>query len=289
MLIVDINALLTVNLLNLLDDILLALVNAENAQNIMRTVSAVGKGLTLFHGVSGSNENTCRVRNLIVHYLARIGVGDENGTHGVLLGFLNGDISANVGKHCHSLRLSRLEQFFNAGKTLRDIVARDTAGVEGTHRKLSTRLADGLSRDNADRLALVNGSAGGKVDAVALGTNAVSCLAGENASDKNGLYAVSLKQLSVVAHEHMVGVKNDFACFGVNNVFRREASVNAVAKGLDLLPLVKDGSGGNSAFRAAVMLADDNILRNIDHSAGKVAGVGGTKRGIGKTLSSASR
>ena len=40
------------------------------------------------------------------------------------------------------------------GRPLRDIFSRcDTAGMEGTHGQLSTRLADGLCGDNADRLA----------------------------------------------------------------------------------------------------------------------------------------
>ena len=57
----------------------------------------------------------------------------------------------------HLLGLSGLEELFDSRKALGDIVARDAAGVEGTHGQLSTRLADGLSGDDADRLAEVDG------------------------------------------------------------------------------------------------------------------------------------
>ena len=40
---------------------------------------------------------------------------------------------------------------------------------------------------------------------------------------------------------------------------------------------------------AAVDLADDDVLRNIDHAAGQVTGVGGTQGGIGHALSSTAR
>ena len=62
-------------------------------------------------------------------------------------------ISASIG---HLLGLAGLEQFFNTGQTLGDIVAGDAAGVEGTHGQLRAGLADGLGGDDADRLAEVD-------------------------------------------------------------------------------------------------------------------------------------
>ena len=38
---------------------------------------------------------------------------------------------------------------------------------------------------------------------------------------------------------------------------------------------------------AAVDLADDDVLADVDHAAGQITGVGGTERGIGQALSSA--
>ena len=66
------------------------------------------------------------------------------------------------------------KQLLNAGKTLCNILcAGDTAGVEGSHGQLRTGFADGLSRDDADRLADCDRLAVGKVGAVALLADAV--------------------------------------------------------------------------------------------------------------------
>ena len=87
-----------------------------------------------------------------------------------------------------AIRLGRagLEQFLNTGKTLGDIAAGQTAGVEGTHGQLGTGLADGLGRDDADRLAGADRLLGGQVHAVALGAHAAVGLAGQNGADHDG-------------------------------------------------------------------------------------------------------
>ena len=79
--------------------------------------------------------------------------------HDALLRLVDGDGAGYLGEDGHLLGLARLEQLFDTGKTLGDIVARDAAGVEGTHGQLSTWLADGLRRDDADRFARVDGLA----------------------------------------------------------------------------------------------------------------------------------
>ena len=65
-------------------------------------------------------------------------------------------------------------------KTLGDIAARDTAGVEGSHGQLRTGLTDRLRRDDTDRLTDLHRLAGRHVGAVALRANTVHALAGEN-------------------------------------------------------------------------------------------------------------
>ena len=87
----------------------------------------------------------------------------------------------------------------------------DAAGVEGTHGKLSTGFADGLSRDDADGFACADGLADRKVDAVALCAHAGASLAGQDAADEHSLDAVRLKDLCVRRHEHMIGIKQHLA------------------------------------------------------------------------------
>src|SRR6185295_19507866 len=72
-----------------------------------------------------------------------------------------------------------LEQLLDTGQAGRDVEARHTAGVEGPHRQLRARLADGLGGDDAHRLAHADRLAGGEVAAVAPAAHAVARLAGE--------------------------------------------------------------------------------------------------------------
>ena len=62
-------------------------------------------------------------------------------------------------------------------------LGRRAADMEGTHRQLGTRLADGLGGDDADRLADLDGAVRGQVAAVALAADAVLGLAGEDGAD----------------------------------------------------------------------------------------------------------
>ena len=161
MLIVDINALLTVNLLDLLNDIganagtaELIIVDAADAQNIVRAECAAGQLLTLIDMVAVLDENTCRVRNgvdLCLRPLPSLVTLIANSAPFFVSSMET--VPETSARTAIFFGLARLEQLFNTGKTLSDIVACDTAGVEGTHGKLSTRFADGLCRDNADGFA----------------------------------------------------------------------------------------------------------------------------------------
>ena len=188
----------------------------------------------------------------------------------------------------HLLGLACLEQFFDTGKTLGDVVAGDAAGVEGTHRQLGTGLADGLGGNNADRFTHVDRLADGQVDAVALGADAGAGLAGHNAADKCLMNAVGLKDLCVLRHEHVVRVEEQLAGLGIGDRHCREAAVDRGAEVLDQLAAVIFGLDPDALGGAAVFLADDDVLADIDHTTGQVTGVGGTQSRIGHTLTGAS-
>ena len=86
----------------------------------------------------------------------------------------------------------------------------------------------------------------------------------------------------------MVCVEENLAGCGVAYRNGGESAVNADAKGLNHLSLIIDCGSPYAVGRAAIGLADDDVLADIDHSTGEVAGVCGTQCGIGKTLSCAS-
>ena len=86
----------------------------------------------------------------------------------LLLCILDGNGTAELCDDRKTLRLTCLKQLLYSGKTLCDISAGHTAGMEGTHGQLGTRLTDGLSRDNADCLTNLYRLAGCHVGTVAL-------------------------------------------------------------------------------------------------------------------------
>ena len=116
MLIVDINALLTVDLLDLLNDVVaytgtaeLIVVNAADTQNIMRAECAAGELLTLIDMVAVLDENACRVRYGIDLGLALFLVDNTYRKQCTLLGLLYADSAGDFGKYCHLLGLACLE------------------------------------------------------------------------------------------------------------------------------------------------------------------------------------
>src|SRR3990167_5241267 len=68
------------------------------------------------------------------------------------------DESVDMRDYGRVLRGAFLEQLLYARETLRNVTAHrcGSAGVEGTHRELCSRLADSLRRDRSHRFAEIN-------------------------------------------------------------------------------------------------------------------------------------
>ena len=92
------------------------------------------------------------------------------------------------------------------------------------------------------------------------------------------------KKLGVLLVHHVRGTDEHFVRTRLADIAHRIAAANAVGELFDRLTTLNDLADGDTVINAAVILADDNVLADIDHSAGKVTGVCGTKRRIGKTL-----
>lgn len=67
--------------------------------------------------------------------------------------------------------------------------------MEGTHGELRAGFADGLSRDDADRLAYIDEVAAGKVASVAQRADAALGLAGQRGADHHGVDALVVQRL----------------------------------------------------------------------------------------------
>ena len=67
------------------------------------------------------------------------------------------------------------------------------------------------------------------------------------------------------------------------------AADDAVAQRLDDLARFDDRARFDAVDRAAVVLVDDDVLRDVDQTARQVARVGGLERRVGQTLAGAVR
>ena len=86
----------------------------------------------------------------------------------------------------------------------------------------------------------------------------------------------------VVVHDNLTG-------FFINKVVKKETSSESFGKRLENTVAVHDVVNLKTFCTAAVLFTDNNFLRNINKTSCQVTGVGGTKSGIGKTLSCTTR
>ena len=120
-------------------------------------------------------------------------------------------------------------------------LGRRAADMEGTHRQLRSRLADGLGGDDADRLADLHRAAGREVAAVALAADAVLGLAGEDRADGDRLDAGLVDLVGDLLGDLLVGVDDEVAGDRVADRVEGVAADDALAQGLDDLLAVLDG------------------------------------------------
>ena len=203
-----------------------------------------------------------------------------------LVGVLDRDAAGGLGDRGDTLGGAGLEELDDTGQTLRDVVTGHTTGVEGTHRQLGAGLTDRLGRDDADGLADVDELAGGQRTAVAGGAGADVGLAGEHRADLDLLDASGDERVDDHVTEVDTGLGEDGAV--LLDVGGERAGVD---RGLHVVVL-DQGAGGvllrdrqvEAAVGAAVVLADDDVLRDVHQTTGQVTRVGGTQRGVGQTL-----
>ena len=111
----------------------------------------------------------------------------------------------------HALRRTGLEQLHHTRQTVRDVVAGDTTGVEGTHRQLRAGLTDRLGRDDADGLADVDELAGGQRTAVAGRAGADLGLAGQDRADPDLATPSSMQVVDLDVADVAAGRQHDVA------------------------------------------------------------------------------
>src|SRR5438067_7014693 len=170
-----------------------------------------------------------------------------------------------------------------------DDAAGRAADVEGPHRELRARLADRLRGDDADRLAQLGQPARAEVAAVAQHTDAALGITGEARADAHPLEARVLDLLRRLLDDLVVGLDDDLARQRVADVLRGHPAQDAVPERLDDVTALDERRGVDVLHGAAVVLADDHVLRDVDQSPRQVPGVGRLERGVRQTLAGAVR
>src|SRR5690606_16125128 len=176
-----------------------------------------------------------------------------------------------------------LEAVLEAG--LLDLAARGRAtDVERAHRELRARLADGLGRDHADRLAHVHLVAAREVTPVAERADAAPVLTGQHRADDHLLDArlFDLDHAGLV--DLLAGLDDDgLVVTRVEDVLERGAAEDALAEALDDLAALLELRHLDAVERAAVVGRDDRVLRHVDETPREVAGVRRLEGGVRET------
>ena len=170
-----------------------------------------------------------------------------------------------------------------------DFLGRRTADVEGTHGELRAGFADGLCRDDADRLADVDEVAAGKVAPVAQRADAALGLAGQRGADHHGVDALVVQRLGDgFVDQSVFGVEQVARC-GIIHRVEQHAAERALGQLLLDLAAVLDGADFDAVDGAAVVFGDDDVLHHVHEAAGQVTGVRRLEGGVRETLTSAVR
>ncbi len=111
--------------------------------------------------------------------------------------------------------------------------------------------------------------------------------ASKNGAELDFLNAGFLDFLGQVFVDVRVYVAQNFAGNRVDNALDCKVAFDAVGQMLDDFVAVLDGRVISSVDCAAIVLVDDNVLGNVNQTAGHVTGVGCLKSGVRQTFAGA--
>ena len=161
-----------------------------------------------------------------------------------------------------------------------------TTDVERTHGQLGTRLTDGLSRDNANRLTDVHLVTTSQVTAVALGADTEASFTADRRTHDNFVDAVQLDELNPLLvdqgasrHDNVVGAWLEY-------VTGNNSTQNTLTQRLNNIATFNVRRHQQALLGATVDLGHNQILGNVYQTTSQVTGVRSFQRGIRKTLTS---
>ncbi len=194
--------------------------------------------------------------------------------------------AVDFGNRCLKFRLARFEKFLNPGQALGNVLGRDAAGMERTHRKLRARLADRLSGDNTDDLADLDDLARRKVAAITADADAAFRIASDQRANLHFLHTSLHDSLRQIVVDICLRGDHDFARFRIYNRLVGETPANPVVKGD--VAFLKRGHD-HSLIRAAILLGNGDVLAHVNEAAGKIARLGRFQSRVGRAFPGAVR
>ena len=286
----NINALGAVRILHFGKHIRLHALYALDLEDVIRIHGTVRQHIASFDYVAIFYAQLRAKRDQV---LFRLAILIRDGSF-ALLPFAQGYLAANLRNDGEALRLARLEDFYHARQTLRDILcARNTTGVEGTHGKLCAWFADCLCGNDAYRLADIHVATSCKVCTIALGANAMLATASKHHAAIDTRYPCSYNLVSNIIGNHGIRIAKQLARFRMVYRIYRIAAQNTLRKLFNDLIVVHDRFDHPfwrfPARGKAILLAHDHILGNVHQAARQITGVCRAQRRIGKALARAVR
>ena len=225
-LVVNFYTLQTINPLHFRNHIVLNCLHSLNLQEVMRVNGTFCQNISGFQYLSVRYLESRTVRNKVGLRLCGFIVRHDD--FPLLLCIANLYNSGNFCQNRKSLRLSCFKKFLYTGKTLCDISTCHTAGMEGSHRKLCTRLSDRLCGNGSDRFSHFYRLSGGEVRTVALCTDSGLRTAGENRTNLHGLSAHLAQRVHnercPFRRNHVVRFNHYRSGFRIDDIFRKETS-----------------------------------------------------------------
>ncbi len=148
MLVVNFYTLQTVYTLHFTKHIILYGTDTLDLHNIVRVYTTFCQFITGFQNIAIQNFDSGTIRNQVRLTHSSLIVCNNNFAFFLCISNLHS--SAKLGNNSKSLWLSCLEKLFDTRKTLCDIIAGHTTGMECTHGKLCTRFSDRLCSNNTN-------------------------------------------------------------------------------------------------------------------------------------------
>ena len=292
MLIVDRGAFRKVDALDLVHDIALHRLRAAVFEELLKVDVPLGELIAPLHAVAFFCEKRRRAMHRVLDKFCFLAIGLHSRfrfqCYDLQKAPLFDALDLAVRSRQDRLAFGRpdLKEFLYARQAVRDIRARDAAGMEGAHRKLGARLADGLRGDDAHRLAHPYGLIRAEIIAVAFRADAVERLTGDRRAHLDALDLRLVDRLRRLRVDHVACPEKHF--IARLEVIEHRAGEDAVREGL-----AERGAVGahevDALLGAAVLLTDHNILRNVHQAAGEISGLRGLQGRVRGTLAGAVR